>query len=63
MNQIQLNRFIKISFTCDSCQRKFKKEIVYSLASDLDQLDNYPTYCADCVKSIENNSSKVDANN
>src|SRR5438874_1823965 len=43
-----LNRFIKVNFNCDKCYRKFERDIVYSPAPNLDQLNQYPTYCKDC---------------
>ena len=48
-NPIQpLNRFIKVNFNCDKCYRKFERDTVYSPAPNLDQLNQYPTYCTDC---------------
>jgi hypothetical protein len=46
----QLNQFWKVNFICDKCQKKFKKSVVYSPAPDLDYLNEYPTYCVDCVE-------------
>jgi len=43
-----LNRFIKVDFNCDKCHQKFERDTVYSPASNLDQLSQYPTYCTDC---------------
>ncbi|KLL02820.1 MAG: hypothetical protein MRECE_43c011 [Mycoplasmataceae bacterium CE_OT135] len=43
-----LNQFWKVNFICDKCYRRFEKSIVYSLSPDLDELNQYPTYCADC---------------
>jgi len=53
MNQTQLNRFIKISFTCDNCHRGFERGVVYSLAPNLDELGDYSHYCVDCIKIIK----------
>jgi len=43
-----LNRFIKVDFNCDKCHQRFERDTVYSPAPNLDQLNNYPTYCTDC---------------
>ncbi|RHZ36006.1 hypothetical protein [endosymbiont GvMRE of Glomus versiforme] len=48
-----LNQFWKVNFICDNCQRKFIRDRVYSPAPDLDQLNQYPTYCVNCKKVIE----------
>lgn len=48
-----LNQFWKVNFTCDKCYQRFEKGIVFSLAPNLDQIDNYPTYCSNCKETIE----------
>ncbi|RHZ35857.1 hypothetical protein [endosymbiont GvMRE of Glomus versiforme] len=47
----KLNRFIKVDFVCDKCQKEFNRKVAYSPDSDLDQLKT--TYCGDCVKANE----------
>lgn len=49
----KLNRFIKIDFICDNCQRKFVRNIVYSPAPNLEQLNDYSHYCIDCAVIVE----------
>ncbi|RHZ35872.1 hypothetical protein [endosymbiont GvMRE of Glomus versiforme] len=48
-----LNQFWKVNFTCDKCYQKFERAIVFSPAPNLDQLNQYPTYCVDCKVEIE----------
>ena len=43
----QLNKFRKVDFNCDKCQRKFYQATAYSPNANLDQLEE--TYCVNCV--------------
>jgi hypothetical protein len=38
------------NFTCDKCQSDYEKETAYSVARNLKELDQYPTYCSDCAE-------------
>ncbi|KLL04175.1 MAG: hypothetical protein MRECE_2c052 [Mycoplasmataceae bacterium CE_OT135] len=58
MNQKPLNRFIKVDFICDKCQKEFQGDIVYSLAPNLDQLNHYHTYCVHCKEIITNEETE-----
>ena len=45
----QLTRFINVRyFDCDSCQREFERGVVYSLAYNYEEFENYPIYCEYC---------------
>ena len=54
----QLNSFLKVNFTCDSCGREFQQEIAYSVAQNWEELDNNHTYCENCVKREEKKAEK-----
>lgn len=51
---MKLNRFIELDFDCNNCQKRFYQDTAFSLAPNLDYLDNhkYPTYCFNCAKII-----------
>jgi hypothetical protein len=58
---MKLNRFIKLDFDCNNCQKEFCQDTAFSLAPNLDYLDNhkYPTYCFNCAKIIRKQTSKT----
>lgn len=37
-------------FICDNCQSEFQDETAYSSAPNLEQAEEYATYCANCVE-------------
>lgn len=45
----KLNPHPYANFTCDNCQSEYEQETAYSVARNLKELKNYPTYCSDCV--------------
>jgi hypothetical protein len=45
----QLNPYHYQNFTCDNCQEDYEKKTAYSHAPNLEQLDDYYTYCENCV--------------
>jgi len=36
-------------YVCDKCGDEYYDEVAYSYAPNLDEINNYKTYCADCV--------------
>lgn len=40
-------------FTCDSCQVRFYEKTAYSVASDWEEFDHYPTFCFKCIQVIK----------
>jgi len=45
----KINPYPYTNFTCDNCQSEYEKEMAYSIARNLKELNRYPTYCSDCV--------------
>lgn len=45
----KLTPYPHTNFTCDKCGEEYEQETAYSVARNLKELDQYPTYCADCA--------------
>jgi len=46
----KLNPYRFQNFTCDNCQEDYEQKMAYSPAPNLEQLDDYYTYCSNCVE-------------
>ena len=46
----KLNPYRFQNFTCDNCQEDYEQKTAYSPAPNLEQLDDYYTYCSNCVE-------------
>ena len=49
MNQEHLNSYLLRHFECDKCGDECYDEIAYSPASSLKEINDYYTYCSNCV--------------
>jgi hypothetical protein len=49
MNQQKLSSYFLRSFECDRCGNGYYDETAYSPAPSLKEINNYPTYCSNCV--------------
>lgn len=57
------NRFPKVNFGCDACQKQFLEKTAYSIAQDWEEFEEgCPTFCFNCAKIIEkaNKPQKLD---
>jgi len=49
-NSNQLFQYPQQNYTCDKCGQEFQQSLLYSVAKDKQELNNSPTYCANCVE-------------
>jgi hypothetical protein len=49
MNQEKLNPYFLRHFECDRCGNECYDKTAYSPASSLNEINNYYTYCSNCV--------------
>src|SRR3954453_24033030 len=49
MNQEKLNPYHLRGFGCDRCGNEYHNETAYSPAPSLDEINDYYTYCSNCV--------------
>src|SRR5687768_7254282 len=57
MNQKQLNPYRLKGFECDRCGNKYYNKTAYSPAPNLNEINDYYTYCSYCVI-VEEESKK-----
>lgn len=49
MNQQKLNPYRLRGFGCDKCGNEYYDKTAYSPAPSLNEINDYPTYCSNCV--------------
>jgi hypothetical protein len=49
MNQQKLNPYFLKNFGCDRCEEEYHNETAYSPAPSLNEINDYYTYCSNCV--------------
>jgi hypothetical protein len=49
MNQQKLNSYFLKNFECDRCEEEYHNETAYSPAPSLEEINDYRTYCSNCV--------------
>ena len=49
MNQQRLNPYHLRGFACDKCGNEYYDETAYSPAPSLNEINDYHTYCVNCV--------------
>jgi hypothetical protein len=54
----QLSPYSYQNFTCDSCREEYEQQTAYSPAPNLEQLDYFYTYCANCAKVSDEKAKK-----
>jgi len=47
--QPELSPYFLRGFGCDRCGSEYYDETAYSYAPSMDEINNYHTYCSDCV--------------
>jgi hypothetical protein len=47
--QPKLSPYSYLNFTCDNCGDEYEQDTAYSHAPSSDEINNYHTYCSNCV--------------